>query len=38
MILGIAIFGLVSATLASYFIDNDAEDENEDVTGNADPV
>jgi voltage-gated potassium channel len=31
MILGIAIFGLVSATLASYFIESDAKDENEDV-------
>jgi hypothetical protein len=38
MILGIAIFGLDSATLASHFIESDAKDENEDVTGNADPV
>jgi voltage-gated potassium channel len=31
MILGIAIFGLVSATLASYFIESDTKDEYEDV-------
>jgi hypothetical protein len=31
MILGIAIFGLVSATLASYFIESETTDEYEEV-------
>ncbi len=31
MILGIAVFGLVSATLASLFVENDTKDEYEDI-------
>lgn len=31
MILGIAIFGLVSATLASYFIESETKDDNEEM-------
>ena len=31
MVLGIAVFGLVSATLASLFVENDTKDDYEDI-------